>query len=112
MKASELAKRAQHHTLGRLQQSLSTARDGGSLRLQADRANALFPASVSMKPWNTSSNHESSNSTDWLVVFEDLSQGITESDASYEKQRRDIDDPRFAVLKERTHIYNRPSKDG
>ena len=42
--------------------------------------------------------------------FDDLSKGITETDASYEKQRRDIDDPRFAVLKERTHIYNRLQK--
>ena len=42
--------------------------------------------------------------------FDELSKGITETDASYEKQRRDIDDPRFAVLKERTHIYNRLQK--
>ena len=42
--------------------------------------------------------------------FDELSKGITETDASYEKQRRDIDDPRFAVLKERSHIYNRLQK--
>ena len=39
--------------------------------------------------------------------FNELSKGISETNASYEANRRQRDEPRFAVLKERSHIYRR-----
>ena len=108
MKASELAKEL---TTTRLDayNSLSRLQEMGIVTATADR-----PMLFSSLRINEAMEHiiqSRKQQLDRLVDgFDELSKGITETDASYEKQRRDIDDPRFAVLKERTHIYNRLQK--
>ena len=110
MKASELAKEL---TTTRLYayNSRSRLQEMGIVTATADR-----PMLFSSLRINEAMEHiiqSRKQQLDRLVEgFDELSKGITETDASYEKQRRDIDDPRFAVLKERSHIYNRLQKDG
>ena len=108
MKASELAKELNTTRLDAYN-SLSRLQEMGIVTATADR-----PMLFSSLRINEAMEHiiqSRKQQLDRLVDgFEDLSKGITETDASYEKQRRDIDDPRFAVLKERTHIYNRLQK--
>ena len=108
MKASELAKELNTTRLDAYN-SLSRLQEMGIVTATADR-----PMLFSSLRINEAMEHiiqSRKQQLDRLVDgFEELSKGITETDDSYEKQRRDIDDPRFAVLKERTHIYNRLQK--
>ena len=108
MKASELAKELNTTRLDAYN-SLSRLQEMGIVTATADR-----PMLFSSLRINEAMEHiiqSRKQQLDRLVDgFDELSKGITETDASYEKQRRDIDDPRFAVLKERTHIYNRLQK--
>ena len=108
MKASELAKELNTTRLDAYN-SLSRLQEMGIVTATADR-----PMLFSSLRINEAMEHiiqSRRQQLDRLVDgFDELSKGITETDASYEKQRRDIDDPRFAVLKERTHIYNRLQK--
>ena len=108
MKASELAKELNTTRLAAYN-SLSRLQEMGIVTATADR-----PMLFSSLRINEAMEHiiqSRKQQLDRLVDgFDELSKGITETDASYEKQRRDIDDPRFAVLKDRTHIYNRLQK--
>ena len=108
MKASELAKELNTTRLDAYN-SLSRLQEMGIVTATADR-----PMLFSSLRINEAMEHiiqSRKQQLDRLVDgFDELSKGITETDASYEKQRRDIDDLRFAVLKERTHIYNRLQK--
>ena len=108
MKASELAKELNTTRLDAYN-SLSRLQEMGIVTATADR-----PMLFSSLRINEAMEHiiqSRKQQLDRLVDgFDELSKGITETDASYEKQRRDIDDPRFAVLKERSHIYNRLQK--
>ena len=108
MKASELAKELNTTRLAAYN-SLSRLQEMGIVTAPADR-----PMLFSSLRINEAMEHiiqSRKQQLDRLVDgFDELSKGITETDASYEKQRRDIDDPRFAVLKDRTHIYNRLQK--
>ncbi|MGB0515950.1 MAG: TrmB family transcriptional regulator [Poseidonia sp.] len=108
MKASELAKELSTTRLDAYN-SLSRLQEMGIVTATADR-----PMLFSSLRINEAMEHiiqSRKQQLDRLVDgFDELSKGITETDASYEKQRRDIDDPRFAVLKERSHIYNRLQK--
>ena len=108
MKAAELAKELNTTRLDAYN-SLSRLQEMGIVTATADR-----PMLFSSLRINEAMEHiiqSRKQQLDRLVDgFDELSKGITETDASYEKQRRDIDDPRFAVLKERTHIYNRLQK--
>ena len=108
MKASELAKELNTTRLDAYN-SLSRLQEMGIVTATADR-----PMLFSSLRINEAMEHiiqSRKQQLDRLVEgFDELSKGITETDASYEKQRRDIDDPRFAVLKERSHIYNRLQK--
>ena len=108
MKAADLAKELNTTRLDAYN-SLSRLQEMGIVTATADR-----PMLFSSLRINEAMEHiiqSRKQQLDRLVDgFDELSKGITETDASYEKQRRDIDDPRFAVLKERTHIYNRLQK--
>ena len=108
MKASELAKELNTTRLDAYN-SLSRLQEMGIVTATADR-----PMLFSSLRVNEAMEHiiqSRKSQLDRLVDgFDELSKGITETDASYEKRRRDIDDPRFAVLKERGHIYNRLQK--
>ncbi|MEC7089347.1 MAG: helix-turn-helix domain-containing protein [Candidatus Thermoplasmatota archaeon] len=108
LKASELAMELNTTRLDAYN-SLSRLQEMGIVTATADR-----PMLFSSLRINEAMEHiiqSRKQQLDRLVDgFDELSKGITETDASYEKQRRDIDDPRFAVLKERTHIYNRLQK--
>jgi len=108
MKASELAKELNTTRLDAYN-SLSRLQEMGIVTATADR-----PMLFSSLRVNEAMDHiiqARKKQLDRLVTgFEDLSKGITEQKDSYEKQRREIDDPRFAVLKERGHIYGRLQK--
>ena len=107
MKASELAKELNTTRLDAYN-SLSRLQEMGIVTATADR-----PMLFSSLRINEAMEHiiqSRKQQLDRLVDgFDELSKGITETDASYEKQRRDIDAPRFAVLKERTHIKTWPT---
>ena len=108
MKASELAKELNTTRLDAYN-SLSRLQEMGIVKATADR-----PMLFSSLRVNEAMDHiiqSRKQQLDRLINgFEELSKGITGSEKSFEKQRREIDDPRFAVLKERTHIYNRLQK--
>ena len=108
MKASELAKELNTTRLDAYN-SLSRLQEMGIVTATADRPMLFSSLRINEAMEHIIQSRE--QQLDRLIDgFDDLSKGITETDASYEKQRRTIDDPRFAVLKERTHIYNRLQK--
>ena len=108
MKASELAKQLNTTRLDAYN-SLSRLQEMGIVTATADRP-MLFSSLMVDEAVEHIIEARKKQLGRLVEGFEDLSKSIQHDTASYEKRRREIDDPRFAVLKERNHIYSRLKK--
>ncbi|MDA1168591.1 MAG: hypothetical protein O2866_06890, partial [archaeon] len=108
MKASELAKQLNTTRLDAYN-SLSRLQEMGIVTATADRP-MLFSSLTVDEAMEHIIEARKKQLGRLVEGFEDLSKNISHETPSYEKKRRDIDDPRFAVLKERSHIYSRLRK--
>ena len=105
MRASELAKELQttrldaYNSLSRLQEmGIVTATADRPMLFSSLRVDEALQHIIEMRRRQLDNLEEG---------FNELSKGISEANASYEANRRQRDEPRFAVLKERSHIYRR-----
>ena len=103
MRASELAKELQttrldaYNSLSRLQEmGIVTATADRPMLFSSLRVDEALQHIIEMRRRQLDNLEEG---------FTELSKGISEANASYEANRRQRDEPRFAVLKERSHIY-------
>ncbi len=108
MKASELAKQLNTTRLDAYNR-LSRLQEMGIVTATADRP-MLFSSLTVDEAMEHIIEARKKQLGRLVEGFEDLAKNISHETPSYEKKRRDIDDPRFAVLKERSHIYSRLKK--
>jgi sugar-specific transcriptional regulator TrmB/predicted hydrocarbon binding protein len=108
MRASELAKELQttrldaYNSLSRLQEmGIVTATADRPMLFSSLRVDEALQHIIEMRRRQLDNLQEG---------FDEVAKGITENNASYEANRRQRDEPRFAVLKERSHIYKRLEK--
>ena len=108
MRASELAKELQttrldaYNSLSRLQEmGIVTATADRPMLFSSLRVDEALQHIIEMRRRQLDNLQEG---------FDEVAKGITENNASFEANRRQRDEPRFAVLKERSHIYKRLEK--
>lgn len=108
MKASELAKELNTTRLDAYN-SLSRLQEMGIVTVTADRP-MLFSSLNLHQAIEHIIDMRKQQLSHLVEGFDNLSKNVKEEPASNKSQVRNLDDPRFAVLKERTHIYSRLKK--
>ena len=108
MKASELAKELNTTRLDAYN-SLSRLQEMGIVTVTADRP-MLFSSLNLHQAIEHIIDMRKQQLSHLLEGFDNLSKNVKEDPAANKSQVRNLDDPRFAVLKERTHIYSRLKK--
>tara|TARA_B100001094_G_scaffold321913_1_gene370434 strand:- start:617 stop:2005 length:1389 start_codon:yes stop_codon:yes gene_type:complete len=108
MKASELAKELNTTRLDAYN-SLSRLQEMGIVTVTADRP-MLFSSLNLHQAIEHIIDMRKQQLSHLVEGFDNLSKNVKEEPAANKSQVRNIDDPRFAVLKERTHIYSRLKK--
>ena len=108
MKASELAKELNTTRLDAYN-SLSRLQEMGIVTVTADR-----PMLFSSLDVNQAIEHiigmRKQQLSQLVEGYDELSKNVTSKKVEQKSNSRGVDDPRFAVLKERTHIYSRLKK--
>ena len=108
MKASELAKELSTTRLDAYN-SLSRLQEMGIVTVTADRP-MLFSSLNVYQAIEHIIDMRSQQLNRITEGYENLSKNLKTDEQSSKSSSRSIDDPRFAVLKERTHIYSRLKK--
>ena len=108
MKASELAKELSTTRLDAYN-SLSRLQEMGIVTVTADRP-MLFSSLNVYQAIEHIIDMRSQQLNRITEGYENLSKNVKTDEQSSKSSSRSIDDPRFAVLKERTHIYSRLKK--
>tara|TARA_B100000767_G_scaffold168842_1_gene158073 strand:+ start:1379 stop:2779 length:1401 start_codon:yes stop_codon:yes gene_type:complete len=108
MKASELAKELNTTRLDAYN-SLSRLQEMGIVTVTADRP-MLFSSLNLHEAVQHIIDMRKQQLTNLVEGYDDLSKNVTSETKSTSMKSRNVDDPRFAVLKERTHIYGRLKK--
>ena len=108
MKASELAKELSTTRLDAYN-SLSRLQEMGIVTVTADRP-MLFSSLNVYQAIEHIIDMRSQQLNRITEGYENLSKNVKTDEQSSKSSLRSIDDPRFAVLKERTHIYSRLKK--
>ena len=108
MKASELAKELNTTRLDAYN-SLSRLQEMGIVTVTADRP-MLFSSLNLHQAIEHIIDMRKQQLSHLVEGFDNLSKNVKEDPAANKSQVRNLDDPRFAVLKERTHIYSRLKK--
>ena len=108
MKASELAKELNTTRLDAYN-SLSRLQEMGIVTVTADRP-MLFSSLNLHQAIEHIIDMRKQQLSHLVEGFDNLSKNVKEEPAANKSQVRNLDDPRFAVLKERTHIYSRLKK--
>tara|TARA_B110001452_G_scaffold266665_1_gene274145 strand:- start:1410 stop:2810 length:1401 start_codon:yes stop_codon:yes gene_type:complete len=108
MKASELAKELNTTRLDAYN-SLSRLQEMGIVTVTADRP-MLFSSLNLIEAARHIIDMRKQQLSNLVEGYDDLSKNVTQETQPDKKQSREVDDPRFAVLKERTHIYARLKK--
>jgi sugar-specific transcriptional regulator TrmB/predicted hydrocarbon binding protein len=108
MKASELAKELNTTRLDAYN-SLSRLQEMGIVTVTADRP-MLFSSLNLHQAIEHIIDMRKQQLSHLLEGFDNLSKNVKEDTPSNESRVKNLDDPRFAVLKERTHIYSRLKK--
>ena len=108
MKASELAKELNTTRLDAYN-SLSRLQEMGIVTVTADRP-MLFSSLNLHQAIEHIIDMRKQQLSHLVEGFDNLSKNVKEEPEANKSQVRNLDDPRFAVLKERTHIYSRLKK--
>tara|TARA_B100000579_G_scaffold427720_1_gene436747 strand:+ start:127 stop:1515 length:1389 start_codon:yes stop_codon:yes gene_type:complete len=108
MKASELAKELNTTRLDAYN-SLSRLQEMGIVTVTADRP-MLFSSLNLHQAIEHIIDMRKQQLSHLVEGFDNLSKNVKEDPEANKSQVRNLDDPRFAVLKERTHIYSRLKK--
>lgn len=108
MKASELAKELNTTRLDAYN-SLSRLQEMGIVTVTADRP-MLFSSLNLHQAIEHIIDMRKQQLSHLVEGFDNLSKNVKEDPAANNSRVRNLDDPRFAVLKERTHIYSRLKK--
>ena len=108
MKASELAKELNTTRLDAYN-SLSRLQEMGIVTVTADRP-MLFSSLNLHQAIEHIIDMRKQQLSHLVEGFDNLSKNVKEEPTANDSRTKNLDDPRFAVLKERTHIYSRLKK--
>ena len=108
MKASELAKELNTTRLDAYN-SLSRLQEMGIVTVTADRP-MLFSSLNLHQAIEHIIDMRKQQLSHLVEGFDNLSKNVKEEPTTNDSRTKNLDDPRFAVLKERTHIYSRLKK--
>lgn len=108
MKASELAKELNTTRLDAYN-SLSRLQEMGIVTVTADRP-MLFSSLNLHQAIEHIIDMRKQQLSHLVEGFDNLSKNVKEDTTTSDSRTKNLDDPRFAVLKERTHIYSRLKK--
>ncbi len=108
MKASELAKELNTTRLDAYN-SLSRLQEMGIVTVTADRP-MLFSSLNLHQAIEHIIDMRKQQLSHLVEGFDNLSKNVKEDTTAIDSRTKNLDDPRFAVLKERTHIYSRLKK--